>query len=62
MIVVKHGRRAPLSDQYEPLRAHVEAKLNIRTEAFEPGAMSIVQQIRTIGRGAIALTPDGGQS
>lgn len=61
LVVAKHGRRAVLSSQYEPLRAHVQTRLKIPTQLFEPGSMSVVDQIRLVGRASISLTPDGGE-
>ncbi|KAL1503134.1 hypothetical protein AB1Y20_011196 [Prymnesium parvum] len=62
LLVVKHGRRAVLSSAYDPLRTHLEATLGIPTHAFEPAALPVAEQVRIVGRGAVAFTPDGGVS
>ena len=42
LIVIKHGRRAIHSGAYEPLRTHLEARLQMPTRAFEPASLSVV--------------------
>ncbi|KAL3913565.1 MAG: hypothetical protein SGPRY_007938, partial [Prymnesium sp.] len=59
LLVVKHGRRAMHSKAYGPLHSHMESVLKVRTQIFEPATMRVADQIKTMGRGAIAITPDG---
>lgn len=62
LLIVKHGRRAPLPSAYTPLRGLMEEVLHMAVVSLQPAGLPLAVQLAYARRACVGVAPDGGTS